>query len=285
MVKLSILTPSYNYARFIGSAIDSVFKQESGLDTEHVIQDADSADGTDEVVRRSTTFNRNVRYLQEPDTGQSDGLNRAFQRSRGDLIGWLNADEFYLPGAFGALEKATQAHPDADLFIGDCAFVDEQGRLLRIVPAHVFSRFVLSNYGCFISSCASFFRRKCLDEEPWDLAMRRTMDWDLWLSISKKSKVVYIPKVLAAYRIHDGQVTNVPESKDVKEFDALFLKHGIRRSKIKTGIASLAHVGLKLSSGGYLSQIRSISAPKTIDLSEWSRNPATQEVAEKLVGA
>lgn len=158
---LSVLTPSFNYSRFIADAIESISAQKSSFIVEQIIQDAVSSDDTAKTVR-SIKAKHIVRFFSEPDDGQSDGLNKAIEKSSSSYIGWLNADEFYLEGAFEAVERAIKKHPEAIGFYGDCVFVDENGQFIRLLPGHKMSRFVLEQYGCFISSCTTFLKRELL---------------------------------------------------------------------------------------------------------------------------
>ncbi len=246
-MKISILTPSYNYAQYIGDAIRSV-RAQSG-DIQHVIQDGASTDNTRDVV--NALAHPALTFVSVSDAGQSHALNMALPRATGDLIGWLNADEFYLPGAFAALEAAVRKNPKSTLFIGDCIFVDKDGGVIRLLPAHRYHRFVLEHYGCFISSCATFMKRDALPEKPWDESLRRAMDWDLWLKLGMTGRVTYIPQILAAFRVHEDQVTNVPEHVDSEEFDRIRRKHSIVASPIKKFAATALHRAEKLALGSY----------------------------------
>jgi hypothetical protein len=249
---LSILTPSFGYGRFIGQAIDSCRSQ--GVDSyEHIIQDACSTDETAAVV--ASMGDAHLRFFQMPDSGQSDALNMALDRARGEWVGWLNADEYYLPGAFAHVLSAIERNPTADIVFGDCLFVDVEGRPIRLLPSHPYSDFVLENYGCFIQSCATFVRRSALAEVGWDVGFRRAMDWDLWLSLRGRN-FHHLPQTLAAFRIHPDQVTAVPESAEPAEFVALRQKHDIARTPLMKRAGLLAHGGLKLLSGGYARQLR-----------------------------
>src|SRR5919106_662562 len=93
MNSISVLTPSRGYGRFIADAIESA-KQQVGVTVQHVVQDAGSDDGTLDIL---WSYGDAVDWTSEPDSGQSDALNRALGRATGDWIAWLNADEFYLP--------------------------------------------------------------------------------------------------------------------------------------------------------------------------------------------
>ncbi len=128
--KLSVITPSYNCGAFIEDAILSVSQQE-GVDVEHIVIDAASTDGTVDVIQQ-----HNLCWISEPDRGQSDAINKGFLRARGDLAGWLNADDYYLSGGLQAIALAAQQHPEADIFYGDCVFVDRAGNILRSKVEH-----------------------------------------------------------------------------------------------------------------------------------------------------
>ncbi len=93
--KISIVTPSYNSAEFIEDCIQSVLKQ-NYPNFEHIIIDGGSTDGTVEILKKYP----HLKWISEPDEGQSDALNKGFKKAEGDIIGWLNSDDVYLPGTF-----------------------------------------------------------------------------------------------------------------------------------------------------------------------------------------
>lgn len=203
-VDVSVLTPSYGYGRFIRDCILSVGQQE-GVSVEHIVQDAASTDGTVEVLRE---FDRTVRWVSEPDFGQSDALNKALERSMGRWVAWLNADEFYLPGALAAL-VAHAERSRADVVYGECVFVDEDGRFERLVPEHVFSGRILREFGCFISSSSVLIRRESLGLPPWDTEVKRIMDWDLYMQLlTAGAHFSHLIHPIGAFRRHIEQVTH-----------------------------------------------------------------------------
>src|SRR5437868_5073964 len=104
----SVLTPSFNYGRYIDDALLSVERQEDVAGVEHIVQDGAS---TDDTVQHLQARGESLRWVSEQDAGQSDALNRAMRVSRGDVIGWLNADEFYLPGALAAVAEIFSTQP------------------------------------------------------------------------------------------------------------------------------------------------------------------------------
>ena len=125
---VSVLTPSYEYGRFIADGIESVIQQR-GLRLQCIIQDAGSGDETLEVLR---SFGDRVEWASETDLGQSDGLNRALAKATGDWIAWLNADEYYLPDGLRALVEEGD-RSGADVVYGDCVTVDGGAGVINAV--------------------------------------------------------------------------------------------------------------------------------------------------------
>lgn len=203
MIRVSVLTPSYQYGRFLGDAMLSVAAQ-TGTTVEHVVQDAES---TDETLTLLENAGPHVSWRREPDQGQSDGLNRALRRAKGEWIAWLNADEFYLPGALAALCAAAES-AGADAAYADVLRVDAEGRLLRLLAQHPFDERVLRGCGIYIASPTLIVRRTVLGTDPWDVSLRRIMDYDLVLRLATAGTAfAYIPRAVAAYRVHSAQET------------------------------------------------------------------------------
>jgi glycosyltransferase involved in cell wall biosynthesis len=264
---LSILTPSFGYARYIDDAIQSVSHQRF-VKAQHVIADGGSTDGTVEILRNHS----DVTWISEPDRGQSEALNRAFSLASHPLIGWLNADEFYLPGALRRVIAAFE-DPHVDVVYGDAAFVDPDGRLLRLVPQHPFSRSVLRHYGTYIASCAAFFRRRALGDSPWDIDARRIMDWDLYLRLaSSGAHFRYIAAPLGAFRVHPERVTATPLAKDDPELLRIRSRHDLpdsRWGRSGSNIGGRAlHTLLKVRHGSYQRQ-RTAARIRGTDLRWW----------------
>jgi glycosyltransferase involved in cell wall biosynthesis len=254
---LSVLTPSRNYEPFLSDTLASVAAQEDSA-VEHVVVDGASTDGTVPLLR---AWSDRISYLSEPDRGQSDALNKAAAMASGDWYGWLNADEFYLPGVFDAVRAATRRTPRADVVYGDCCLVDVDGRLIRLLPQHHFVPRLLRWYGVFLASCATFIRASALPRRGWDPELRRTMDWDLYLELQRqRARFVYLPVPLAAFRIHDAQVTAVRSTTWEHEGLQVRTRHGLTASPSLAKalyVAGRVDHGLhKLLTGAYSRQAR-----------------------------
>jgi hypothetical protein len=165
-------------------------------------------------------------------------LNRAFVRSSGAWIAWLNADEFYMPGGLRALLDVANSS-DADVVYGTIAHVDEEGRFNGLGAQHRFNKFALPRVAPFIASCAMLVRRDALPPHPWDVGLRMTMDWDLYLTLAASgARFLHVPYPVAAFRSHPGQVTAGPGGPQV-EIPQLLAKHSIDRSRVDA-LAGLA---------------------------------------------
>src|SRR4030095_855946 len=123
---ITVITPVYNGVDFLEQCIASVLAQQYPT-LQYGIGDGGSTDGTLDVVRRYE--DRLAFWSSEPDRGQADALNKGFGRASGELVCWLNADDFLYPGAFAEAVAAYKAAPDAPFYFGNGDRVDRGGRV------------------------------------------------------------------------------------------------------------------------------------------------------------
>jgi glycosyltransferase involved in cell wall biosynthesis len=248
MTDVSVLTPSFRYGRFIADAIESVIRQH-GLDLQHIIQDGGSDDETVEILR---SFGDRVEWASERDLGQSDGLNRALTKAKGDWVAWLNADEYYLPDGLRVLVDEGERH-GADVVYGDCVTVDRTGRIIGLRPQHPFNHMILRLYGPFLASVSVIVRRSMLWKEPWDRSLRVVMDWDLYLALaSRGANFRYVAYPVGAFRLHEDQASKLgrPETRVIHN------RYAIPTGR-RYGTAGVAlHRIRKLAAGSYVRQVR-----------------------------
>lgn len=256
---ISIVTPSFQQAEYIEDALSSVRGQTVCADIEHIVVDGGSSDGTIEILERAV----DLRWSSAPDRGQSHALNMGFERSKGEIVGWLNADDFYLPGALESVLRLFELNPDVDCIYGDCCFVDGQGRLLRLKAEHVFSPFVLTYFGCYIPTTAMFFRRELIDSGVVRLLeeCHYVMDYELLLRMQTlETHVLWAPKVLAAFRWQgNNKSLDVPrrtgERRRVQ--DAYDVRPRSRSGrKIAYVAARTVHLALKAANGSMCRQMK-----------------------------
>lgn len=197
---VSVLTPSFNQRRWLGETLDSVARQ-TYPHLEHVVVDGGSTDGSVDVLRTVLPAGS---WISEPDGGQSDALNKAFNRSHGEIIGWLNSDDAYLfDDAVESVVAYFRANPDVDVVYGHAALVSENGSLLHVMwmPRYSKSRLWRQN---FLSQPAVFMRRRVLEDGFLDESFHYTMDHELWLRLAAGHPFGRIDKVLAIDR-HQAQ--------------------------------------------------------------------------------
>ena len=205
--RVTIVVPSFEQGRFLPSALRSILSQtESSI--ESLVYDNQSGDETPSVL--AAFSGRMTRVTVAKDQGQSSALNRGFREARGDVIGWLNADDMLMPNA---VERALRALADtgADIVYGQCAHLDASGQFTGYFPfTRAFDRVELLDYNNFIPQPATFFRRSLLDRVGLlDEGLRYTMDWDLWCRFAGAgAKFQFVPEVWAGARIHQAAKTS-----------------------------------------------------------------------------
>ena len=195
----AIVTPSYNTGQFIGDAVRSALEQDYPH-VDYVVMDGGSTDGTVEVLK---SFGPRLRWVSERDRGQSDAINRGFARTKGQVLGWLNSDDTYAPGAFRAVAEVFAARPDVDMVYGDATYTDHKGRhIADCLHVEPFDRDRLFDYSDFIVQPACFFRRRIFEKVGGvDVSVHWAMDYDLWLRmVAAGAKVRYVRRVLAHFR-------------------------------------------------------------------------------------
>ena len=180
-LRFSIVTPSYNQARFIRRTIESVLGQEGAFDLEYLLVDGGSTDGTAAILEE---YSPRLQWISEPDRGQVDAINKGLERTTGDVVGWLNSDDVLLPGALQRAASAFAARPEVEWVHGRCRIIDEHDRRVRQwveaykdLRARSFSFEALLTEN-FISQMTVFWRRSLLASwatwirsSPWPLTM------------------------------------------------------------------------------------------------------------------
>ena len=195
---VSIVTPSFNMARFLPETIESVLSQDYP-NTEYIVMDGGSTDGTVDVLKR---YQGQLRWVSEKDGGQADAVNKGFQQSRGEIFTFLNADDVYYPGAVRAAVDAFEAQPEAGVIYGDAVYTTESGSELKPYPVQAYDPKLLGSL-CYICQPASFLRSRVFAEAGMlDADLHVTLDWELWLRISKRWPMRKIDRVLAASRMY-----------------------------------------------------------------------------------
>jgi len=200
---VSIVTPSYNMARYLPETLESVLSQDYPR-IEYIVMDGGSTDGTLEILE---SYKDRIRAISAPDRGAADAITRGFAISHGDIVAWLNADDTYLPGAVTAAVRRLMAEPAIAAVYGQAYWVDGRGSVLRPYPTRPYAPGVLS-YDCCICQPACFMRRAAFDHAGGlDISLQCSFDYDLWMRIANHGGFVSIPDYLATSRMHSGNKT------------------------------------------------------------------------------
>jgi glycosyltransferase involved in cell wall biosynthesis len=203
---VSIVTPSLDQGVYIEDAIRSVLDQGYGR-LEHIVVDGGSADVTPSILERYP----HLRWVSEPDDGQSAALNKGFGLARGEILAWINADDIYMPGAIEAAVHALRTTAAA-LVYADILRMDEDGTNRRRIPSQPWDLWHHLNDRNRIWQPAAFFTREAYDavggiDERFHLAM----DYDLWARIGQRFPVARADGVWAAERRHAASKTSLYE--------------------------------------------------------------------------
>ena len=232
---VSIVTPSFNQARYIEATIQSVLMQDYPH-IEYIIVDGGSNDGTVDIIKKYDTMesgsllpknqqqavglHRINWWVSEKDQGQTDAINKGFARATGDILAWLNSDDTYShPGAVTEAVDFLSANPEVAMVYADCNFIDAQGHVIGKFASRQTDYRKLRRGYVHIPQQTMFFRSNYWKElGPLDPSFYFAMDYDLWVRIAKHAPIRYLPgKTWANFRIHTSSKTNVNDERGWKE--------------------------------------------------------------------
>lgn len=215
---VSIVTPSYNQARYLEQTLRSVLEQEYPR-IEYIVVDGASTDGSVEIIekhvmesdslpsesqKQASGFHKIDYWISEKDSGQAEAINKGLARATGEIVAWLNSDDFYFPGAVASAVKAFESHPEAGLVYGDTAAVDENGEFIHFPK---YAQWTLEDLLTFhiLGQPAVFMRREVLLKAGYlDSSFHFLLDHHLWIRMASHAPMVYVPERWAAGRFHES---------------------------------------------------------------------------------
>lgn len=203
---ISIVTPSLNQDKFIERTIKSIVQQDYP-NLEYIIQDGGSKDRTYEIIKKYNSFITS--HESKQDDGQSNAINKGFQRSTGEIMAYLNSDDILLPGALHYVGKFFEENPKVDVIYSHRIIINENDEEIGrwILPTHDSNMLRWADY---IPQETLFWRRSIWDQIGGQLddSFHFAMDWELLLSfIENKAKFKRVPRFLSAFRVHKQQKT------------------------------------------------------------------------------
>jgi GT2 family glycosyltransferase len=246
----SIAVPAYGQSEYLGDALASLAAQ-SAL-TQVSVMDATPDDSVQRVIAAQSLRPAYVRH--GPDAGQSDAIREGWERTGGDILGWLCADDCLFPGALADVAAVFREHQHVDVVYGDGVFIDRQGHFIRYFPS---IRQDLRNIPreCCITQPSCFVRRSAVERVGGlraDLAY--TMDWDLWTRLFLAGcKFRYVPVPLSASRMHSGTKTTTNSHARLSEIWQHLIRYNKRRDALRSmsGFLLAPLMYSELGSGGH----------------------------------
>lgn len=202
---VSIVTPSFNQAAYLEAAMASVLEQDY-MPIEYIVIDGASTDRTTELVKRHAK--KLAYWVSEADRGQTDAINKGFAKAKGTYFAWLNADDRLKPQAVREAVTFLEAHPEVGMVYGDADYIDSQGRTIGRFPAAQTDLAGLRRGYVHIPQQAALWRADLWRQvAPLDAAFTFAMDYDLWVRLARISKLQYLPRPWAEFRLHADSKT------------------------------------------------------------------------------
>lgn len=219
---VSIITPSFNQAKYLEQTIQSVLSQDYPR-IEYIIIDGGSTDESVEVINKYQ--DRISFWVSQQDAGQTDAINKGFAKAKGEILAWINSDDTYNPKVVSEAVKYLMENPDVAMVYADCNFIDEDGNTIGRFNAKQTNYKLLRQGYVHIPQQTMFFRKKYWT--PLDSSFYFAMDYDLWTRIAAQAEIKYLQgKVWANFRIHTSSKTNVNDERGWQEMLRVHYRDG-----------------------------------------------------------
>jgi GT2 family glycosyltransferase len=210
MSLVSVITPSYNQAKYLEQTMLSVLEQDYPY-IEYIVMDGASNDGSVEIIKKHA--GKLTHWESVKDNGQADAINKGFARATGDIIAWLNSDDYYLPGTVRAAVNIFEEHPEVVLVYADMLAVDENGATFNTLT---YKQLTFEDLLCFqiIGQPAVFMRRSALQRtQGLNPTFHFLLDHLLWIQIAKHGKILHVNQTWSAARYH-AEAKNIAKASE-----------------------------------------------------------------------
>jgi len=216
--KISIVTPSLNQGQFIEETIRSVLLQ-GYPNLEYIIIDGGSTDGSVSIIRK---YEKWITYwVSEPDRGQSHALNKGFSKSTGDIINWLNADDFYLKGGLQAIGKIFQKCPGHMIVASGIDFEEKTKNEVVVFPIRISVENIIKfweGWYDWLQPSIFFPKSAFLEVGALDETLHFAMDTDLYCRLMQSLPLLYIDTPISKFRRHAWAKTS-------SQYNDMMLEH------------------------------------------------------------
>jgi glycosyltransferase involved in cell wall biosynthesis len=255
-MRFTVVTPVFNGMPWLPECMASVDAQREDVEVEHIVLDPGSTDGSREWLEENAP--EGTRLVFEPDDGQTDALLRGFRDATGDVLGWMNADDFFLPRALLEVRRLLEAAPEAAAITGRCRLVGPAGEPRGLIPVvEDTSLRGLLETPTNIPQPATLFRRSAYEASGGlDVSLDLAMDVDLWLKIAAVGPILRSEVELASFRLHPDAKTALPWAATREDL----------RVRLRHGLSPLSPAARRMFRVGYL-------RPTRVALSDaWHKN-------------
>ncbi|HEU4746316.1 MAG TPA: glycosyltransferase family 2 protein [Anaerolineales bacterium] len=199
MTLVSIVTPSYNQAPFLEQTMQSVLEQDYPR-IEYIVVDGGSTDSSVEVIKKYA--DRLAYWISEKDSGQGEAINKGFARANGEILAWLNSDDYYMRNTVSAAVRCFEQNPDVVMVYGDMLAVNGDGQTINVLK---YKQLSLEDLLCFqiIGQPSVFFRRSALEKiGRLDPTFHFMLDHHLWIRLAQLGRILHVSQVWSAARYH-----------------------------------------------------------------------------------
>jgi len=231
MALLSVITPARNMARFLPDTLDSVAALSAPH--EHIVVDGDSDDGSVELLEGRD--DPHLTWVSEPDSGQTEAVNKGLRLAQGDLLAWVNADDAYIPEAVDRALDHLERNPEVGAIFGGVNYVDENGEVFRTLVPPKFSWRRYLYFGAFVTTPTIIWRRELLEQAPsLNQSYVDAADYDFYLRLLRGARVERMPEPLLNFRYHPTSKTTTDVWVQLNE--AKEIRLGWARNPMQRGI-------------------------------------------------
>jgi GT2 family glycosyltransferase len=219
---------------------------------EYFVIDGGSTDHSVEIIKRYA--NRLAYWTSEKDRGQAEAINKGFARAKGDILAWLNSDDYYLLGTIPAVVKCFEEHPEIVMAYGDMLAVDGSGQTINILK---YKQLSLEDLLCFqiIGQPSVFFRRSAFEKVgPVESTFHFMLDHHLWIRLAQQGPILHVPQVWAAARYHPAAKNRARAAEFGREaFRVLeWAKTQPGLAEVVSGVSRRAHASVNRYDARYL---------------------------------
>lgn len=223
-MRITIITPSFNQGEFIEQTILSVMKQNHN-DVEHIIIDGGSTDNTVSILKKYP----HLKWISEKDSGQSNAINKGFKIATGDILAWLNSDDYYDENVFGDIVRYFESNPRCNLLYGDITFVDRKGHVLSRITGDIINYNKLIECPDIVRQPSFFWRHEVLTEVGGlDENLHLVMDFDFFLRVATQHRFHYYNENFSYYRFYEQNKSLSMVRRQIIEIFKVYKKNNVK---------------------------------------------------------